>query len=437
MASSSPAARVAGIDFRPPRLHPPTLRLFQRLLPGLLRRVCGVVSVDIPAEDTRRLRALAGERLLLAPNHPTNDDPALLFALAQAAGMPFHYLCCREAFDHLYGLWGWLIQRLGAYSVVRGTTDRDSFRTTRALLSAPAGKVVIFPEGEMHSQNDTLLPFHMGVVQLAFWALEDLRKAGDPAASVSLLPVGLRYFFTEDMTAAIDGSLDRLRWALLPHDRKYRLKAYDDQYEFLRDMGIKMLEVLEAEYGLKTKSAGGEADLTPRLHALKSLLLDRAAGLIGVPLPSDATLPERMRLLINAVYAATHDEATPRSPYQARVHRQQAARVAPLLQDLNRVANWIAVQDNYVRARPTPERMADTLRRLEIEAFGKSSLHGPRRALVRVGEPISLAPCYDAYRADKRATVARVTHELEAAVQGLLDTGKDSVAAVSVGDRVE
>jgi len=424
MAASSPAARVAGTDFRPPRLHPPTLRLLQTLLPGLLRWVCGVEAVDIPAEDIGRLRALAGERLLLAPNHPTNDDPALLFALAKAAGMPFYYLCCREAFDHLGGLWGALIQRLGAYSVVRGTTDRDSFRTTRALLAAPAGKVVIFPEGEMHSQNDTLLPFHAGVVQLAFWALEDLRKAGDTAASVSLLPVGLRYFFTQDMTPAIDDSLRRLERAVRPPDAGQEA-APGDPYARMRRVGVQMLEVMEAEYGLKIKPAGNDLDLTPRMNALKSLLLDRAAGLIGVPLPIESTLPERMRLLINAVYAVTHEEAAaPRSPYQTRVHRQQAARAAPLLADLNRVANWIAVQDNYVRARPTPERMADTLRRLEIEAFGKASLHGPRRALVRVGEPINLGACYDAYRADKRGTVARVTHDLEAAVQGLLDEGR-------------
>jgi len=52
MASSPPAARVAGTDFRPPRPHPPTLRLFQTLLPGLLRRFCGVVAVDIPAPPT-------------------------------------------------------------------------------------------------------------------------------------------------------------------------------------------------------------------------------------------------------------------------------------------------------------------------------------------------------------------------------------------------
>ena len=185
-------------------------------------------------------------------------------------------------------------------------------------------------------------------------------------------------------------------------------------------MGITLLEALEAEYGLKRKDDGD--DLTPRMNAMKNLLLDRCAGLIGATHSPDMTLPERMRALINSVYAVTHEEpAAARSPYRERLHREQAARVAPLMRDLNRVANWIAVQDNYVRAQPTPERMADNLRRLEVEAFGKARLRGSQTALVRVGEPLSLAARYDAYKADRRGAVARVTAELEQAAQRLLD----------------
>lgn len=420
-ASNSSPTQVAGTDFRPPRLSPSTLRLWYALLPGLLRRFCGVVAVDVPAEDRERLKALAGERLLLTPNHPTNDDPALLFALAKAAGQSYYYLACRETFDLLGGLWGRIIQKLGAYSVVRGTADRESFRMTRQLLASPGGKVVIFPEGEVYSQNDTLLPFHAGVVQMGFWALEDLRKSGDTTGTISLLPVALRYQFVQDMTAAIDRSLTGLE-----RSAGLRPGPGEEPYARLRRIGVTMLGAMEAEYGLKAKGTGEADDLTPRMDAVKNMLLDRAAALIGVPLPAEATLPERMRLLMNSVYAVTHDEpGAARSPYEERLHRQQIARAAPLMQDLNRVANWIAVQDNYVRARPTPERMADNLRRLEVEAFGEVRLRGRRRAVVRVGEPISLAACYDAYRADKRGTVARVTQELEAAVQALLDAGAD------------
>jgi 1-acyl-sn-glycerol-3-phosphate acyltransferase len=422
MASTAPErtkpARVAGTDFRAPRLHLPTLRLWNTLLPLILRRFSGVVSVTIPEADLARLKALGGERLLLTPNHPTNTDPALLFALARAAGMPFSYLACRETFDGLGGLWGQIIQRLGAYSVVRGTADRDSFRMTRELLTRPGGKVVIFPEGEVYSENDSLLPFQTGVAQLGFWALEDLRKSGETGASVSLLPVAVRYRFVQDMTVPIRRSLSRLEEALRLSSRD---GVGDDDYVRLRRIGVTMLGIMEAEYGLKPAD-GGTEDLSPRMAAVKTMLLGRAAALMGVDLPAEATLPERMRMLMNSVYAVTREEpGEARSPYRERLHRQQTDRVAPLMLDLNRVANWIAVQDNYVRASPTPERMADNLRRLETEAFGSARLRGLSRATVRVGSAINLADFADAYKADKRGTVARVTHALEAAVQALLD----------------
>lgn len=426
-ASSSTAvpARVAGTDFRPPRLSAGTLRLWNAALPFLLRRFCDVVAVEIPGDDLARLKSLAGERLLLTPNHPSNNDPALLFALAKAAGESFYYLACRETFDILGGLWGWVIQRLGAYSVVRGTADRESLRMTRQLLASPGGKVVIFPEGEVYSQNDTLLPFHTGVVQMGFWALEDVRKSGETDGVISLLPVAVRYQFVQDMAGPITQSLTELEESL-----RLPTQTREEPYTRLRRIGVAMLSMMEAEYGLKSKSIEGDENLTPRMDAVKNMLLDRAAALMGETLPAEATLPERMRLLMNSVYAVTHDEpgeARSRSAYQERLHRQQIARAAPLMRDLNRVANWIAVQDNYVRDRPTPERMADNLRRLEAEAFGASRLRGRQRAVIRVGEPISLAANYGDYRADKRGTVARVTHKLETAVQALLDTSQKQI----------
>ena len=137
----------------------------------------GISGVDYDQDELERFRALAGERVLLTPNHPTNTDPALVFHLSAQVNQSFRYLACREAFDACLGLWGHVIKRIGAHSVIRGTADRASFRATRELLASPASKLVIFPEGEVYSQNDTLLPFHDGVFQLAFWALEDARKA--------------------------------------------------------------------------------------------------------------------------------------------------------------------------------------------------------------------------------------------------------------------
>lgn len=422
MATSTRSVKGARsrTDFRPARLHLPTLRIWYACLPLVLRRFCDVSEVVIAEDDLARVKAVGKERLVVAPNHPTNTDPALIFALARAADVPFHYVACRETFDLAGGLWGWVIQRLGAFSVVRGTADRESFRATRTLLASPEGKVVIFPEGEVHSQNDTLLPFHSGVVQLAFWAMEDLRKAGEEQGNVGLLPVAVRYRFAQDMKQPIEHSLVRLEKAL-------SLDSSDagqapDRYSRLRRIGIAILETLETEYGLKRTSGDAETeDLTPRMNAMRNLLLDRCAQLIGVTHKSDMTQPERMRALMNSLYAVTHEEFDGvRSPYRERIHQHQVERVVPLVKDLNRVANWIAVQDDYVRPEPTDERMADNLKRLEIEAFGAAKLRGMRRAIVRVGEPIRLADHAEAYRADKRGTVVKVTTALEMAVKHLL-----------------
>jgi 1-acyl-sn-glycerol-3-phosphate acyltransferase len=371
--------------------------------------------VDYEAEDLERVRALAPHRVLITPNHPTNDEPALLFHLSCAVGQPFFFLACREAFDPAFGLWGHVIRRVGAFSVVRGTADRASFRATRELLARPGAKVVAFPEGEVYSQNDTLLPFHPGIFQLAFWALEDLRKAGDPSP-IFVLPVAIKYRFTQDMRPTLLASVERL-------ERFNGLTAEpdDDPYRRLRRVCVAMLRSVEREYRLPApKDEDMDANLTPRIDAAKEAILLRVATAAGVALPKGETLPERMRSLIHVIETVTREEPSEATPYDRELHRQQRERALPLLRDLRRLSNYIALYDGYVREKPTPERMADTLQRLERESFGRSYLSGPRRCRIRVGEPLDLGERYAGYQAAKRAEVARVTHDVEAAVGALL-----------------
>src|SRR5688572_29154520 len=86
-------------NFRPAIESPRTRALINLVGRPILRASRGVQRVEIARADLKRLRALRNERVVLTPNHPTNTDPALMFELSRRAGMPFHYLCCREAFD--------------------------------------------------------------------------------------------------------------------------------------------------------------------------------------------------------------------------------------------------------------------------------------------------------------------------------------------------
>jgi 1-acyl-sn-glycerol-3-phosphate acyltransferase len=398
------------LDFRPARPSPTVLRVTRALLP-LAMRQRAIARIEIAPSESAKLRALAGERVVLISNHPTKDDPALMFELSRRANVPFHYLCCREAFDCWGGLWGRLIQGLGAYSVVRGTIDRDSFRYTRELLARPAAKLVLFPEGEVYSQNDSLLPFQTGAVQLALWGREEARKS-DPAAQVLLLPCALRYRFAGDVQPQLHGKLARLESALkLP-----RATTKDDLYSRMRRIAISVLAAVESEYNLSsTQSAdreNGDSDLTPRFEAAKEAALARATQLLGVK-PPRGTVPERMRTLLHTAEQELHHEHED-EPAPAALSQQRADRARLAWRDLQRLANWIAVYDGYVKQAPQMERIAEVVFRLEAEVFGHATVAGKRVATLRVGEPITLPE--DVQRRD----IPQLTLKLEQAVGELL-----------------
>jgi 1-acyl-sn-glycerol-3-phosphate acyltransferase len=430
--------------FIPPKPSPLVLGITRSLLPACLRSQ-DVVGVEYREPDLQRLRDLAQQRVAIFPNHPTGTDPAILFHLAKTVRQPFSFLAAREAFDMYWGFWGWLLQRNGAYSIIRGTADRAAFKMTRQLLAQPAAKLVVFPEGETYSQNDSLLPFHGGITQLLFWALDDLREAGVDEP-LYVLPVALKYRFVEEMRPALEALLTRLEAALgldpyqpeapaapAPPDQPAPARPdqpYADLYPRVRRIGSTVVAKLEHEYAVKPEP---DADLSARMNRLKLAILEHVAQALHVA-PRDETLPDRVRSLVNMVYQVTDEEPQQLCWYDRHLRDERRRRVLPLMRDLDRVANWIAVYDGYVSERPSPERMADLIRRLEVEVLGPwakegsqqglmptSLLRGKQRCLVHLGEPIDVAARYADYQADRKSTVQSLTHQFESATQALLD----------------
>jgi len=405
------------MDFRPSLLSLSWLHFAWNILPTCLSQFARIVSIDLSEEDRQRILQWQDQRILFTPNHPTIYDPVIMLGLSRILKTPFNYLAAREVFDLCAGLNGKIMQRMGAFSVVRGVPDRESFRTTRSVLGHPKARLVIFPEGEVYTQNDSLLPFHSGTLQIAFWAMDDLAKAGEENPSLLIVPTAIRYLFVEDMQQEIDQSLHRLEKALCVSSSP---NAHN--YERLRAVGIRVLEVMETEYGIRPES-NDTVDLTPRMERVKLVILSRAAGLLGVTLNEESPVIDQMRQLMNAAFAVTREDPGPEPcDYQIRLHMELAERTEPLFNDLRRVTNWIAAQDNHVRAKPTNERIAEILVRLEREVFGKEKLHGKRKAVIKIGEPIDLGTHYEAYKKNKKSVVAVLTHQLESSVRALLES---------------
>ena len=142
------------------------------------------------------LRSIRDDRLLYFSNHPTTSEPPVAYYVANVMGARFQFMAARQVFEWGGGLVGKFISSIGAFSVLAGAADRESIKMSRAILSQPRGKLVLYPEGEPTSgENDNLLPFQQGAAQLGIWALEDARKS-DPSADVTVLPTFVKYVMT-------------------------------------------------------------------------------------------------------------------------------------------------------------------------------------------------------------------------------------------------
>jgi len=393
--------------FVPPRQSRLVCRVTNAVLPALSHFLARIRDVQVPAEDLERLRELGEQPAILAPNHPTGMDPVVMLWVSRSLGQSFQFLAAREV---LVGLKGWYLNRLGAYSVIRGTADRESMRATRRLLAEGRRKVVIFPEGEIYEHNDHLLAFEPGVAQLGFWSLDDMRKANrDPA--LPLVPVAVKYRCCEAARPAIENSLRGLETALGLSGGRH------SAYERLKRIGSVMMATVERELDITPQP---EKPLTERIAEFRAVYLARVAQAMGSELEPDASPAEQLHRLFNDLREWVGDLPDGHNDYELRRYRHRLMAAAPLFQDLERFQNFIVMSGDYVAANPTAERFLEVLGRLEKEVFGEVRNCVSREALVRVGAPIRLEGRYEAYREKKREVVNATTLDLESSIRGML-----------------
>ena len=398
------------LDFKPPKPNALFIRVAQWLVPLVLRGPLKISKFVIDPESLEQLRLIANCPMILVPNHADYADASIMFALSKRVGDQFHYMCARETF--IGRIRSFFMQRFGVYSVARGSVDREAFRTTRRLLTEGKHPLVIFAEGEISRQNDTVLPFESGVIQLCFWALDDMAKA-NAVKPLYAVPIGIKYIYNEEMWDEIEKALTRLEREILPRG----LPTSENLYERLRRVGAAIISTLEREYKLR---ASEDRSLNERIEQLREHILSQMEEFMGVT-PQTAILPRtRVRSLKNLIDAEIYRETEELSAYERQIHEQRLEKFQEFYPDLNRLINFIAIYDGYVGETQSPERFLEVITRLEREVFGDSKPRGPRIALMRFGTPKNLLDRYETYKQDKKQTVQDITLELETEVQALI-----------------
>lgn len=325
------------LDFRPPKDSPLAIGLVKLLLPAIMKVALHDTRVEVLGDGLSRFAALRGLRTVICPNHSNHDDPEVMFAFSSAVAEDFNFLAAREIFDWDFGWRGFWLQRLGCYSVVRGAADRESFKMTKSLIAANQKKLVIFPEGEVSRQNDTLLHMETGVPQMAFWAVDELAKK-QKLEPVFILPLALKYIYRDDIRHDLESSVYHLEEKMgLAGTRPHS----GELYKRLGLIADALLAALETEYGCKPTSGMSRND---RIVSLRLQILKNIATYMQIELPVGQSQLEYVRILRNAlddaIYTANEEELT---AYQKKLHNEKAAKMRGFYRDLTRVTTFIAL----------------------------------------------------------------------------------------------
>lgn len=209
-------------DFKAPKTNPLFVAMGDFLCPWTLSWN-GYESVEITLDGLEKFRELRGKRAILCPNHSHAHDPFMLWLLSMYIGEDFRYIAAREIFEWWHGLFGWLLQRGGAYSVSRDGIDRNSLLTTQEIIVKGKNKLVAFPECEISNRYDRLLPVEEGFTSLLLRSMVQV-QGKDPGAPVYVVPISLKYLFNQDISKVLNNALVRIENTLGIIDRSGSLE---------------------------------------------------------------------------------------------------------------------------------------------------------------------------------------------------------------------
>ena len=391
---------MSDAKFIPPQLNP----LFTRLIQSIFYLVAYFgykIKLVISDRDVAQVKAISHQRVVYLPNHSNLDDGLVVFLLSARLGQLFHYIVAHEAFG---GLIGKLMPLVGVYSIRRGVGDRSSIRQTLEILQQPGSKLVIFPEGGCSYQNDTVIPFRTGAIELSFKAMEKLIKQEADIPDFYLVPVSLKYTYPKATDTQIAESLGGLEAALSIQPVK------EDFYLRLRAISARVLANLEAEYGVTPVDL---TDWNQRIEYLRKHLLDYCEKKLDITPATE--LPNRERIYkVQAILRSLDATAQ-----QSQINYQH------LYQTTVRLLNFDVIYDGYVAAKPTPERFFATLDRLEREVFNldRPKFKGLRKAIVKTATPINLKKYYQNTNNDfsRQQVINNLTQAMQQQVQAYLD----------------
>jgi hypothetical protein len=261
-----------------------------------------------------------------------------------------------------------LLRSIGVFSIYREGMDRAALNAAVEILEQGDRPLVIFPEGVITRTNERLNPLLEGTSFIVRAAAKKRAKI-TPAGQVVVHPVALRYRYGGDVRRTVDPVLTEIEQRLSWRPQKHL--SLEDR---IAKVGQTLLALKEIEYlGQPQTGAVGE-----RLERLIDALL--------VPLEKEWLNGHRDTHVI------------------ARVKKLRTAVLPDMVQgdlsEAERTRRWAQLADmylaqqiscyppDYLAAKPTPERLLETVERYEEDLTDQCRAHAPMHVSVTIGEAI-------------------------------------------------
>jgi 1-acyl-sn-glycerol-3-phosphate acyltransferase len=338
-------------------------------------------------------------------------DPRVCIELSRRSHLRFTTMINAEAFEEWRGLYGWLLQRLGDFSVERGGGDQAARRYAVDIVKKGHGVLVMFPEGEISYLNDLVQPFKTGLVHIGLQAVTETRETNS-SWTAYLLPVAIKYCYRKPIGLILDKRIRTIEKRLLIH-----ASSFTFQEKIIRIMS-KILKRQELISRTQT--------IAEQLTRLKEQVRLAQAALLSeietkyprIQIDPKAPLVDRAQKVIFSL----RERLSRKKLFSHETEIQLQNNIKDLKESIQ-MAGW---QPQYIDLAPSQERLAETVMKLEREVFKLKTPRplGDRDAFVRIGPPMDLSRYVEQYRKDPSALSHRIAEELRDNIQCLIENMK-------------
>lgn len=348
------------------------------ILPTILRTHNLEVRASVSCVEA--LRRLDGTSTVVLLNHTDRFDPLCVFALSKFSEEDFYYLASREQFDGAFGVKQWCMQRVGAYSVLRGQPeDTASKEMTISLITEGRRKLIMFPEGDVTGRDDAILPLKEDGIRNMLAAQNRITQSGNPRP-VYLLPMAIYYDVASDAVPALNSTLDRLEHGL-------RLPIMQDSFEpRITRLIATMLDNLSVHYGVQVRGATLDQKLIDFCNRVASLI----AYSIGIKIERSSDPMVLLHSVRGNVWRMINSDLSETNRYEKKLLNESKKRGQAFIKDLDRLEQLFILAHALQQYEFSLELAWRVIDRLELEITGKSTNKGHRTARFEVAPEISL-----------------------------------------------